>query len=137
MNALRQFYNVDRIVTDKWDAKFTGTTACQMIVLGADSAQMLLTDSTNAINGPLQWADITPGSWKSAKVERIEYTIVGSPDGARVGTQRYYHDFTSPPHIDLQGVVKATKGALFIPYQMDVLLDTTKFGKVSGIQFIA
>jgi hypothetical protein len=26
---------------------------------------------------------------------------------------------------------------LFLPYQMDVLLDTRKFGKVQGIQFIA
>lgn len=138
MKALRQFYNVDRLVTDKFDVRFTGDAACQMLVQGADSCQLVLTDSTNAIAGPLRWHDVTSPNWQSAAVHRIEYTIIGSPDGERVGAQRYFHDFTTyVTLLSKTGEIRANKGALFIPYQMDVLLDTTKFGKVTGIQFIA
>lgn len=137
MKALRQFYDISRLVTSQFDLRFAGDAACQMIVQGADGAVLVLTDSTNAIAGELTWHQVTHPGWKEALVQRIEYTIVGSPDGRRVGTQAYYHDFTSPTILTSTGEMFARKGALFIPYQLDVLLDTTKFGKVSGIQFIA
>jgi len=71
----------------------------------------------------------------------IEYTLVGSPSEGKVGVQRYKHTFKTRVTVS-EGeaddvVITAKNGALFIPYQLDVLLDTQEFGKVQGVQFIA
>jgi hypothetical protein len=134
MKSLTQFYSVDKVVMRPQSGR--GKTihfddlACQMLVHGPQQASFVVTNPSRALDGVLQWQ--WPGLLKS-----IEYTIVGSPDGERVGMQRYKHDFTTEVTVDRLGVVTARQGALFIPYQIDVLLDTKEFGRVQSIQFIA
>ena len=132
MKALTQFYAVDKVVVaNKGDKTVVfDDLACQMIVHGPQSASFVVTNPARALDGVLRWQ--WPGLLK-----RIEYTIVGSPDGQKVGMQRYKHDFTTPVIVDESGGVTASRGALFIPYQIDLLLDTKAFGRVQSIQFIA
>ena len=69
---------------------------------------------------------------------RTRTSGVSWPDGSQIRTQRYKHDFTTKVLLDGDFNIVPTKGALFIPYQLDVLLDTkNKFPKVTAIQFIA
>lgn len=135
MKALTQFYSVDVLTVDGKRHRFDGQEpiACQMIPLDPNRCQFIATNSERALDGVLDFATVCqPGL-----VKYIEYTIIGSPDGKAVGVQRYSHKFTTPVRLSASGIATSEKGALFLPYQMDVLLDTQKFGKVQGIQFIA
>ena len=133
MKALTQFYSVDKVVMRQSGRGKTvrfDDLACQMLVHGPVQASFVVTNPARALDGVMQWE--WPGLLRS-----IEYTIIGSPDGERVGVQRYKHQFTTEVTVDKLGVVTARQGALFIPYQIDVLLDTKEFGRVQSIQFIA
>jgi hypothetical protein len=132
MTALTQFYQIDKIVTDKWTVVFDEIeAACQMVVLSEHTAMMCMTNPSRALDGSLTWA------WPEAHIQSIEYTLYGSPDGQRIGMQRYQHKFTTDVVISRGGTMMAKQGALFIPYQLDVILDSKAFGKAQGIQFIA
>jgi len=136
MKALTQFYSVDKLVIGGSGRRgatvdFDDGLACQMQVMSPRLCQFVVTNPSRALDGPLKWQ--WPGELKS-----IEYTIIGSPDGQRVGFQRYKHEFTTRVRVDSDGICEAMTGALFIPYQLDVLLDSKgAFGRVQSIQFIA
>ena len=135
MKALTQFYSIDKVVIGPRGGRSGKTVAfddlaCQMIVHAPNEAAFIVTNPARALDGVMRWK--WPGFLRS-----IEYTIVGSPDGTKVGIQRYQHKFTTPVIVSEAGVVTSTHGALFIPYQIDVLLDTKEFGRVQSIQFIA
>ena len=118
MNALTQLYSVDEIRTDKGTIRCHETVACQLIVRSSDDAQLICYNPSNVLDGL--------------------YTIIGTADDQAVLTQRYKHDFTTPVTLDNSLNMTPSKGALFLPYQLDVLLDTkNKFPKVTAIQFIA
>lgn len=137
MKALTQFYSVDVLVIGgkriRFDEETDPNLACQMIPLSPTQCQLLITNADRALDGLLDSSSVLP----VGNLTHIEYTIIGCPDGKAVGHQRYEHKFTTPVRVSASGVVTAEKGALFLPYQMDVLLDSKKFGKVQGIQFIA
>jgi hypothetical protein len=135
MKALTQFYSVDVLTVDGRKIRFDGQEpiACQMIPLDSQRCQFIATNSERALDGILDFASV----YQPGFLKYIEYTIIGSPDGVAVGVQRYSHKFTTPVRLSASGIATAENGALFLPYQMDVLLDTRKFGKVQGIQFIA
>jgi hypothetical protein len=137
MKALTQFYSVDVLVVGGKRIRFDEPTdpnlACQMIPLSPTQCQFIVTNADRALDGILDLGTVIP----TGNLSHIEYTIIGCPDGKAIGHQRYEHKFTTPVRVSASGVVTAEKGALFLPYQMDVLLDSKKFGTVQGIQFIA
>lgn len=137
MKALTQFYSVDVLVIGGRRIRFDEDTdpnlACQMIPLSPTQCQLIVTNADRALDGILDISQAIP----VGNLSHIEYTIIGCPDGKSIGHQRYEHKFTTPVRVSASGFVTAEKGALFLPYQMDVLLDSKKFGKVQGIQFIA
>jgi hypothetical protein len=137
MKALTQFYSVDVLVIGQKRIRFDEPTdpnlGCQMIPLSPTQCQLLITNADRALDGILDFATVVP----VGDLKHIEYTIIGSPDGAHIGHQRYEHKFTTKVRVSASGTITAERGALFLPYQMDVLLDSKAFGKVQGIQFIA
>jgi hypothetical protein len=136
MNALTQLYSVDEIRTDKGTIRCHETVACQLIVRSSDDAQLICYNPSNVLDGLYSLSDLL--KCKSCLLKGIRYTIIGTADDRAVLTQRYKHDFTTPVELDNSLNMTPKKGALFLPYQLDVLLDTkNKFPKVTAIQFIA
>lgn len=137
MKALTQFYSVDVLTIGQKRIRFDEPTdpnlACQMIPLSPTQCQLLVTNADRALDGILDFGMVIG----SGKLTHIEYTIIGTPNGSQIGHQRYQHKFTTSVKVSASGVVSAERGALFLPYQLDVLLDSKQFGKVQGIQFIA
>lgn len=137
MKALTQFYSVDVLTIGQKRIRFDEPTdpnlACQMIPLSPSQCQLLITNADRALDGLIDLATVLPTGY----LNYIEYTIIGTPNGQQVGHQRYSHKFTTKVKVSASGVVTAERGALFLPYQMDVLLDSKQFDKVQGIQFIA
>lgn len=136
MNALTQLYSVDEIRTDKGTIRCHETVASQLIVRSSDDAQLICYNPSNVLDGLYSLSDLL--KCKSCRLTAIRYTIIGTADDQAVLTQRYKHDFTTPVTLDNSFNMTPSKGALFLPYQLDVLLDTkNKFPKVTAIQFIA
>ena len=136
MNALTQLYSVDEIGTDKGTIKCDDTIAATLIVRSSHDAQIVCYNPGNVLDGLYSLSDLL--KCKSCQMKSIRYTIIGCCGDSAVRTQRYKHDFTTKVLIDNDLNLKPTKGALFIPYQLDVLLDTKdKFPRVTAIQFIA
>ena len=136
MNCLTQLYNVDVIKTDHGNLNFDEHRAAQLLVRSSNDAQILVTNPANVLEGLFPLSSLLKGTTRT-KLRSIQYTIVGTPDGSKVHTQRYKHDFTTDVLLDNELNLRTTRGALFIPYQLDVLLDTNRFPKVTAIQFIA
>jgi len=136
MNALTQLYSVDEIRTDKGTIRCNDSIASQLIVRSSDDAQLICYNPGNVLDGLYSLSDLL--KCKSCRLTGIRYTIIGTCDDSAVRTQRYKHDFTTPVTLDNSLNMTPSKGALFLPYQLDVLLDTkNKFPKVTAIQFIA
>lgn len=136
MNALTQLYSVDEIQTDRGTIKCDDKIASQLIVRSSDDAQFICYNPSNVLDGLYSLSDLL--KCKSCRLTSIRYTIIGTSDDSAVRTQRYKHDFTTKVMLDNDLNITPTKGALFLPYQLDVLLDTkNKFPKVTAIQFIA
>lgn len=136
MNALTQLYSVDEIQTDRGTIKCDDRIASQLIVRSSDDAQFICYNPSNVLDGLYSLSDLL--KCKSCRLTGIRYTIIGTSDDSAVRTQRYKHDFTTKVMLDNSFNITPTKGALFLPYQLDVLLDTkNKFPKVTAIQFIA
>lgn len=136
MNALTQLYSVDEIQTDRGTIKCDDRIASQLIVRSSDDAQFICYNPSNVLDGLYSLSDLL--KCKSCRLTGIRYTIIGTSDDSAVRTQRYKHDFTTKVMLDDSLNITPTKGALFLPYQLDVLLDTkNKFPKVTAIQFIA
>ena len=136
MNALTQLYSVDEIQTDRGTIKCNDKIASQLIVRSSDDAQFICYNPANVLEGLYSLSDLL----KCTKcfLTGIRYTIIGTAGDSAVRTQRYKHDFTTKVMLDNSFNMTPTKGALFLPYQLDVLLDTkNKFPKVTAIQFIA
>ena len=136
MNALTQLYSVDEIQTDRGTIMCDDRIASQLIVRSSDDAQFICYNPSNVLDGLYSLSDLL--KCKSCRLTGIRYTIIGTSDDSAVRTQRYKHDFTTKVMLDNNLNITPTKGALFLPYQLDVLLDTkNKFPKVTAIQFIA
>ena len=136
MNALTQLYSVDLIRTSAGTVNFEDRWAAQLFPRSAHDAQIVVTNPADALEGLASLDELLPGT-RRTKLLSIQYTIIGTADGSKVHTQRYKHEFTTPVSLDLNLNILAERGALFIPYQLDVLLDTHRFPKVTAIQFIA
>lgn len=136
MNALTQLYNVDVIRTDHGNINFDDAYSAILLVRSSSDAQIVVTNPANVLDGLIPLSELLGGATKTS-LRSIQYTIIGTADGSKVHTQRYKHDFTTNVKLDNSLNLIPTKGALFIPYQLDVLLDTRKFPKVTAIQFIA
>jgi hypothetical protein len=133
MNALTQLYSVDEIRTDKGTIKCDDQIASQLIVRSSDDAQFICYNPGNVLDGLYSLSDLL-----KCKTCLLRYTIIGTAGDSAVRTQRYKHDFTTKVMLDNAFNISPSKGALFLPYQLDVLLDTkNKFPKVTAIQFIA
>jgi len=136
MNALTQLYSVDEIQTDRGTIKCDDRIASQLIVRSSDDAQFICYNPSNVLDGLYSLSDLL--KCKSCRLTGIRYTIIGTADDSAVRTQRYKHDFTTKVMLDDSLNITPMSGALFLPYQLDVLLDTkNKFPKVTAIQFIA
>jgi hypothetical protein len=136
MNALTQLYSVDEIRTDKGAIKCDDRIACQLIVRSSDDAQLICYNPGNVLDGLYSLSDLLKCT--RCFLTGIRYTIIGTAGDSAVRTQRYKHDFTTKVLMDNEFNIQPFKGALFLPYQLDVLLDTkNKFPKVTAIQFIA
>ena len=136
MNALTQLYSVDEIQTDRGTIKCDDQIASQLIVRSSDDAQFICYNPGNVLDGLYSLSDLLKCT--KCKLKGIRYTIIGTAGDSAVRTQRYKHDFTTKVAIDNSFNIIPSKGALFLPYQLDVLLDTkNKFPKVTAIQFIA
>lgn len=135
MNCLTQLYSVDVIKTDHGNLNFDDAHAAQLIVRNSNDAQILVTNPANVLDGLLPLSELLRTT--KTRLRSIQYTIIGTPDGSKVHTQRYKHDFTTDVTLDNELNLRTSRGALFIPYQLDVLLDTNRFPKVTAIQFIA
>lgn len=130
---ISQIYSVQKLTIGRTKYVFGEDVECQFFPTGVHSAHLLLTNPQRALDGILSfYQHIKPGALK-----HIEYTIIGSVNGETVKQQRYEHRFTTPVRIHNDGTMTASKGALFVPYQLNVLLDSTKFGRAQSIQFIA
>jgi hypothetical protein len=136
MNALTQLYSVDEIQTDRGTIKCDDQIASQLIVRSSDDAQFICYNPGNVLDGLYSLSDLLKCT--KCMLKGIRYTIIGTAGDSAVRTQRYKHDFTTRVAIDNSFNIIPSKGALFLPYQLDVLLDTkNKFPKVTAIQFIA
>ncbi len=136
MNALTQLYSVDEIQTDRGTIKCDDQIASQLIVRSSDDAQFICYNPGNVLDGLYSLSDLLKCT--KCLLKGIRYTIIGTAGDSAVRTQRYKHDFTTRVAIDNSFNIIPSKGALFLPYQLDVLLDTkNKFPKVTAIQFIA
>jgi len=136
MNALTQLYSVDEIITSKGTIKCDDRIACQLIVRSSDDAQLICYNPGNVLDGLYSLSDLL--KCNVCLLQGIRYTIIGTAGDSAVRTQRYKHDFTTRVTLDNYLNITPSKGALFLPYQLDVLLDTkNKFPKVTAIQFIA
>ena len=136
MNALTQLYSVDEIQTDLGTIKCDDQIASQLIVRSSDDAQFICYNPGNVLDGLYSLSDLLKCT--KCLLKGIRYTIIGTAGDSAVRTQRYKHDFTTKVAIDNSFNIIPSKGALFLPYQLDVLLDTkNKFPKVTAIQFIA
>jgi hypothetical protein len=136
MNALTQLYSVDEIQTDRGTIKCDDQIASQLIVRSSDDAQFICYNPGNVLDGLYSLSDLLKCT--KCMLKGIRYTIIGTAGDSAVRTQRYKHDFTTKVAIDNSFNIIPSKGALFLPYQLDVLLDTkNKFPKVTAIQFIA
>jgi hypothetical protein len=136
MNALTQLYSVDEIQTDRGTIKCDDQIASQLIVRSSDDAQFICYNPNNVLEGLYSLSDLL--KCKQCMLKGIRYTIIGTAGDSAVRTQRYKHDFTTKVTLDNFFNIIPSKGALFLPYQLDVLLDTkNKFPKVTAIQFIA
>ena len=136
MNALTQLYSVDEIQTDRGTIKCDDQIASQLIVRSSDDAQFICYNPGNVLDGLYSLSDLLKCT--KCMLKGIRYTIIGTAGDSAVRTQRYKHDFTTKVVIDNSFNIIPSKGALFLPYQLDVLLDTkNKFPKVTAIQFIA
>jgi hypothetical protein len=136
MNALTQLYSVDEIQTDRGTIKCDDQIASQLIVRSSDDAQFICYNPGNVLDGLYSLSDLLKCT--KCLLKGIRYTIIGTAGDSAVRTQRYKHDFTTKVAIDNSFNIIPSKGALFLPYQLDVLLDTkNKFPKVTAIQFIA
>jgi hypothetical protein len=136
MNALTQLYSVDEIQTDRGTIKCDDQIASQLIVRSSDDAQFICYNPGNVLDGLYSLSDLLKCT--KCLLKGIRYTIIGTAGDSAVRTQRYKHDFTTKVVLDNSFNIIPSKGALFLPYQLDVLLDTkNKFPKVTAIQFIA
>jgi hypothetical protein len=136
MNALTQLYSVDEIQTDRGTIKCDDQIASQLIVRSSDDAQFICYNPGNVLDGLYSLSDLLKCT--KCMLKGIRYTIIGTAGDSAVRTQRYKHDFTTRVALDNSFNIIPSKGALFLPYQLDVLLDTKdKFPKVTAIQFIA
>jgi hypothetical protein len=136
MKALTQLYSVDEIQTDRGTIKCDDQIASQLIVRSSDDAQFICYNPGNVLDGLYSLSDLLKCT--KCMLKGIRYTIIGTAGDSAVRTQRYKHDFTTKVAIDNSFNIIPSKGALFLPYQLDVLLDTkNKFPKVTAIQFIA
>jgi hypothetical protein len=136
MNALTQLYSVDEIQTDRGTIKCDDQIASQLIVRSSDDAQFICYNPGNVLDGLYSLSDLLKCT--KCLLKGIRYTIIGTAGDSAVRTQRYKHDFTTKVMLDNSFNIIPTKGVLFLPYQLDVLLDTkNKFPKVTAIQFIA
>jgi hypothetical protein len=136
MNALTQLYSVDEIQTDRGTIKCDDQIASQLIVRSSDDAQFICYNPGNVLDGLYSLSDLLKCT--KCLLKGIRYTIIGTAGDSAVRTQRYKHDFTTKVVLDNSFNIIPSKGVLFLPYQLDVLLDTkNKFPKVTAIQFIA
>jgi len=136
MNFLTQLYGVDKLVTDAGTIEFNEKIAGQMYPTSAFGATIVAYNPANVLDGPLFLKEVL-GVPKTA-LREIVYTLVGSYDGEKILVQRYKHKFTSEVTLTNVFNLVPSKGSLFIPYQLDVLLSTNdKFPRVTAVQFIA
>lgn len=137
MNAITQFYSVDMIRTSEGVLKFEGDVAAQLIVVDHREGQLLVTNPSQPLDGPYRIKDFFK-TRKPVRLERIQYTILGWAGGKKIHHQAYHHDFKIPTYLGSSWGIIPSKGPLFIPYQLDTLLDThDQFPKITAIQFIA
>jgi len=131
--VISQIYSVQNITIGKNRYIFGDDVECQMFVMDQYRALLQLTNPQRALDGILTFHQtVKPGI-----LQHIEYTIIASVDGQTVKQQRYEHSFTTKAAVDRDGVIWSNPGALFIPYQLNVLLDSNKFGRAQSVQFIA
>ena len=143
---MNQTYLLRKLVTNQGaiDLDELGLQA-QLIPQNKEWCLILTTDPTNALEGAIDLLDhVRIGS---AKVSEIRYTLSGTGHDSETIYEEFKHTFTTPVHLQRSGpktewpalAELVTEGnALFIPYQLDVLLGTkNKFPKVTAVQFIA
>lgn len=136
MNALTQMYSVNSLVLSGRRVSFDEELACQFFVLDKNRCQFVVTTPAMVLDGPKTLRQVVGKG--HARLDRIEYTIIGTADGQRIHTQPYFHDFSADVDVDDSFVAECRVKALFIPYQLDVVLDTkNRFPKVTAVQFIA
>lgn len=132
MSSLVQIFHVNAIVVGTTRHEFDGDLSCQFFPHGPLAAHFVLTPLFDILDGEIAWDD----HCEIGAVKEIEYTII-AVCGTKVLRQQYRHEFTTPVKIDGDGFMSALRGALFIPYQLDVLVDSNQFPKVTSVQFIA
>jgi hypothetical protein len=136
MNALTQLYSVNSLTLNGRKISFDDKIAAQYFPLDRKSCQFVVVNPSNILEGPLRLVEVI-GKVR-ATLTRIEYTAIGMADGERLFMENYFHDFTSEVVVNDSFVARATSKSLFIPYELDVVLDTkNKFPKVTAVQFIA
>lgn len=136
MNSLTHLYSVEELVlSDGSKIRFDDVLAAQLIVHSSQVGQLIVTTPSNVLDGPVNLIDVIDK--RSAKLKEIRYAIIGTADMKHVRTQRYHHEFKAPTQIDEEWFITTSAKSLFVPYQLDVLLDTKEFPKVTAIQFIS
>ena len=136
MNFLTQLYGVDKLVTDNGTILFDEKLAAQMFIGSNFEATIVVYNPADVLCGTFNLQQILKVT-KTA-LREIVYTLVGSYDGEKILVQRYKHKFTSEVTLTNVFNLVPSKGSLFIPYQLDVLLSTNdKFPRVTAVQFIA
>jgi hypothetical protein len=136
MNSLTHLYSVEELVlSDGSKIRFDDVLAAQLIVHSSQVGQLIVTTPANVLDGPVNLIDVI--NKRSAKLKEIRYAIIGTADMKHVRTQRYHHEFKAATQIDEEWFITTSAKSLFVPYQLDVLLDTKEFPKVTAIQFIS
>ena len=136
MNFLTQVYGVDKLVTDNGTILFDEKLAAQMFIGSNFEATIVVYNPADVLSGTFNLQQVLKVT--KTLLKEIVYTLVGSYDGEKILVQRYKNKFTSAVNLTNTFSLVPTKGSLFIPYQLDVLLSTSdKFPRVTAVQFIA
>lgn len=136
MNSLTHMYSVEELVlSDGSKILFDDGLAAQMIVINHKCGQLIVTTPSNVLDGPVSLSEVVGKKW--VQLREIRYAIIGTADMKRVHYKKYHHVFKAETVMHKDWRITTEAKALFVPYQLDVLLDTKEFPKVTAVQFIS
>lgn len=140
--VIGHLYGVMSLETrDHGKLEFQENVSAQMVVLGHESASIIVTDPGDALLGVMSVAEWCEWSERKAiegdvVLKAITYQIV-SVDGKGVLKQQpYRHPFKDATWVRQDWTLMTEAKVMFKPYALNFLIDSKDHGNQRAIQFI-